>query len=166
MTTKNSVIFLDRDGVINVRRDDHIKSVDEFVFLPDSIRALSKLYKQGFKLIIITNQSVVNRGFITEAQLNKIHQHMINTLSKHECKIEKIYYCPHRPDENCNCRKPRPGLLLQAIKEFKPDLSASWLIGDCDSDIEAAKEVGLKSIKINTNSSLMQTIEVLEKSIK
>ena len=166
---KNSIhmsrfIFLDRDGVININRDDYVKSIDEFIFLPNAINAIKKLNNLGFKIIIITNQSLINRGIISENELKEIHLHMLNKLKKHDCKIEKIYFCPHRPDENCSCRKPNTGLIKKAISEHFIDISKSWLIGDSNSDIELANNTGLKSIKIERNGNLMNAVTEIEEN--
>jgi len=89
---------LDRDGVINQNKDDYVKNIKEFIFLPNSVEAIKKLNQIGFSIIIITNQSVVNRGIITENMLEKIHEYMIEKIESQDGKITKIYYCPHRPD--------------------------------------------------------------------
>jgi len=160
----NRFVFLDRDGVININRDDYVKSIDEFIFLPHAINAIKKLNDLGFKIIIITNQSVINRGIMSENELKKIHFYMINELNKHDCKIEKIYFCPHRPDENCSCRKPNLGLMKKALSDFYIDISKSWLIGDSTSDIELANNVDLKSIKIERNGNLMNAVKEIEEN--
>ena len=160
---KNSTraIFLDRDGVINQNRDNYVKSIDEFILLPDVPKAINLLNQRGYKIIIITNQSAINRGIITEHQLSQIHEYMLNILRSHECRIHRIYYCPHRPDENCQCRKPQSGLIKKAIEDFNINVKDSWLIGDSDSDIQAAKELNLKSIKIERNGDLMLAAKII-----
>lgn len=158
-------IFLDRDGVININRDDYVKSIDEFVFLPHSISGIKKIISLGFKIIIVTNQSIINRGIITENELENIHDYMINELKKYDCKIEKIYFCPHSPDENCNCRKPNVGMIENALSEFTIDISKSWLIGDSETDIELANKIGLKSIKIERNGNLLAVVTKIEENI-
>jgi D-glycero-D-manno-heptose 1,7-bisphosphate phosphatase len=158
----NSFIFLDRDGVINENRDDYVKSIDEFIFLPNTIDAIKKFINLGFKIIIITNQSVINRGIISENELQNIHLHMLNELNKCQCQIEKIYFCPHRPNENCNCRKPRTGMIINALSDFSIDISKSWLIGDSNTDIELAKNMGLKSIKLERNGNLLKAVKIIE----
>lgn len=158
-----SAVFLDRDGTINKKRSDYVKSIREFIFLPNSQKAICEFNKLGYYVVIITNQSVVNRGIINKNQLNKIHNHMIKEIQLKKGKIKKIYFCPHRPDEDCVCRKPKPGLLLQAIKDFRIDIASSWLIGDSESDIETANFVGLKSIKIQENGNLMNTVRMIKK---
>ena len=158
MTIKQ-VLFLDRDGVINKKREDYVKNINEFKFLPNILDALKKINNLGISIIIITNQSIVNRKIISENQLKEIHEYMLKTIEKNSCKITKIYYCPHHPDEKCNCRKPNTGMIEQAVKDFKIDLSNALLIGDSNSDIQAANKMKMKSIKIETDGNLNDLIE-------
>jgi D-glycero-D-manno-heptose 1,7-bisphosphate phosphatase len=158
MTIKQ-ILFLDRDGVINERREDYVKNVNEFKFLPNILDALKKINDLGISIIIITNQSIVNRKIISEKQLEEIHDYMLKTIEKNSCKIIKIYYCPHHPDEKCNCRKPNTGMIEQAVKDFKIDLSNALLIGDSNSDIQAANKMKMKSIKIETDGNLNDLVE-------
>ena len=110
-------------------------------------------------IIIITNQSVVNRKIISEIQLKEIHDYMLKIMEKNSCKIAKIYYCPHHPDEKCKCRKPNTGMIEQAIKEFEIKIPNAILIGDSESDIEAATRMKMKSIKIQTDGQLLDLID-------
>lgn len=155
---KNKAIFLDRDGVLNKNRDDYVKSIDELEIFSDIISPLKKLQKE-FLLLVITNQSAINRGFTTHQKINDIHNALENYLVNHDVFIKKFYYCPHRPDENCACRKPKPGLLNTAIKEFDIEPKLSWVIGDNDSDIEAGKSIGCSTIKIDHNTTLEFAVE-------
>ena len=159
------IVFLDRDGVINKKRIDYVKNIDEFIFLPNSIKAIKELNKICSKVIIVTNQSIINRGIISEKKLQEIHDHMLKILEKNSCQISKIYFCPHRPDENCECRKPKTGMLEKAIKEFKIDITKSWLIGDDKKDIQVANTIGLKSIKIETNGNLEKAVKIIKNSL-
>lgn len=159
---KNPVLFLDRDGVINKKRIDYVKNIDEFEFLPDIFNAIRKINELGFIIIIITNQSAVNRQIISEKKLDEIHDYMLSVMEKNSCKIARIYYCPHHPNENCKCRKPKTGMIEQAIEDFKIDLSNALLIGDSDSDIQAANKMKIKSIKIQTNGNLNELISDIE----
>ena len=159
MSQKNKAVFLDRDGVINKKRDDYVKSVNEFVFLPNVMEAIKILNNNGFLAIIVTNQSAVNRGIISQNQLEEIHDYMLENFKKFGCNIDGIYFCPHRPDENCECRKPQPVLLQRAIEDFQISVSDSWLIGDNITDIQAAEKIGLKSIKINKDKDIMEAVK-------
>ena len=155
MVEKNRIIFLDRDGVINELREDYVKNFSEFVLLPDVGKHLSKLSQNGFKLIIITNQSAIGRGFLSKENLEKIHRHLKNKLLEQSCVIDRIFYCPHIPEDNCTCRKPNTDLFERAVKEFHPvDMTNSWIIGDNHTDIQAAKKLELNSILVKSNSSI------------
>lgn len=152
-------VLLDRDGIINQKKEDYVKSVEEFIILKDVPNAIKLLNENDFLVIIVTNQSAINRGYLTHQRLKSIHNFMKIELKKFGCHIDAIYYCPHSPDENCLCRKPNDGLIKKAVKDFSIDISSSWLIGDSDSDIEAAKKVGLRSIMMKTNSSFLNTVK-------
>lgn len=153
------VLFLDRDGVINKKRLDYVKNINELKFLPNIFNAIKKFNDIGFMIIIITNQSVVNRKIISEIQLKEIHDYMLKTMEKNSCKITKIYYCPHHPDEKCKCRKPNTGMIEQAMKDFEIKISNAILIGDSESDIEAATRMKMKSMKIQTDGQLVDLID-------
>ena len=156
---KLKTVFVDRDGVINQERSDYVKSISELEIYPNVSKNIKLLKDAGFLVIVITNQSAVNRGIITHEIINQIHNSIQDHLKKYGTFLDGFYYCPHVPDENCNCRKPKPGLLQQAILELNIDLNSSWMIGDSDSDIEAADSVGCKAIKINDNFSLDNAVE-------
>ena len=155
----NKAVFLDRDGVINENRSDYVKSTAEFKFLPGTAEAIKLLNEGGFLVVIITNQSAVNRGLLSGEELEKIHDFMLTELSRYDCRIDAIYYCPHRPDENCSCRKPQPGLLMKAIADLSVEPKFSWLIGDSDADEVAARKAGINSVRIRTNGNLMDAVK-------
>lgn len=159
----NKAVFLDRDGVINFKRDDYVKNVNEFVMLKDSAKAIKLLNENNFLVIIITNQSAINRKLLTHDTLDKIHAFMKEQLGKDHAFVDYIYYCPHRPDENCECRKPKPGLILDAIREHDISPDKSWFIGDSESDMTAAKLAGLATIQMQENGSLLDMISKLVK---
>lgn len=156
-------IFLDRDGVVNQERKDYVKNITEFKIFEFVPNAINLLKKNNFLIILVTNQSVINRGIITIDVLNEIHNHLQDYLSRHDTKIDAIYFCPHKPDENCDCRKPKPGLILRATKEFDIDLTQSWFIGDSQSDIDAAKTVGCNSFRIDEKQNLMSAVKEIIK---
>lgn len=154
------VVLLDRDGTINKHRHDYVKKIDEFVLLPDVARSLARLSAAGFKLIVVTNQSAVNRGLLKEKELEAMHRYMVSKLEKQGCFINKIYYCPHTPEQNCNCRKPRTALLEKALKDFAPvDLQHCWMVGDSDSDMKAGLALGLNTYKTETNGTLEGAVD-------
>ena len=156
---KLKTVFVDRDGVINQERSDYVKSISELEIYPNVAKNIKLLKDAGFLVIVITNQSAVNKGIITHEIVSQIHDSIQDHLKKYGTFLDGFYYCPHTPNENCNCRKPKPGLLQQAILELNIDLNSSWMIGDSDSDIEAADSVGCKAIKINDNFSLDNAVE-------
>jgi len=156
---KLKTVFVDRDGVINQERSDYVKSISELEIYPNVAENIKLLKDAGFLVIVITNQSAVNRGIISHEMINQIHNSIQDHLKKYGTFLDGFYYCPHTPNENCNCRKPKPGLLQQAVLELNIDLNSSWMIGDSDSDIEAADSVGCKAIKINDNFSLDNAVE-------
>jgi len=155
---KLKAIFLDRDGVINYNRNDYVKSWEEFKFIPGAKKAIKKINQTDKLLIIITNQSPIGRGILTHEKLDELHDLMLSELSEAGCHIDAIYYCPHHPNDKCDCRKPKPGLILSAAKDFNIDLEASWMIGDSESDLEAGKAVGCKTIKVTLKKPLIKII--------
>jgi len=154
-------IFLDRDGVINRKRDDYVKIIDEFVVIDGIERAIRMLKNNGYLIIVITNQSAVNRGLLTEEGLNDIHNHMLKELEKNGAKIDGVYYCLHRPEENCECRKPKPGMLIKAINDFSISAQDSFFVGDSESDIIAAKRAGVRGIQIDKNQGLLEIAKTI-----
>lgn len=142
----NKAIFLDRDGTLNPD-PGYISNPDEYWLYDGVTEALARLKQAGYLLILITNQSGVSRGIVSEEQLNAVFAKMNKLLADGGVKLDGIYYCPHHPDHpykgvaECNCRKPKPGMILQAIKDFDVDPSVSYMIGDRTSDIK----IGLAS---------------------
>lgn len=149
------VIFLDRDGVINKERKDYVKNLEEFEILDGIAEAITNFRKAGFLIIVITNQSAINRGLLSVETLDLIHSHLQKFLKKTNTRIDAFYYCPHIPEENCLCRKPKPGLLLKAASDFKIDFSSSYMIGDKVTDIEAAKSVKCNYYLIDSKNTLL-----------
>lgn len=139
---RDKVVFLDRDGVINRDSSDFIKTVAEFEFLPRSLDALSLLTKNGFRVILITNQSVIGRGMASPAALTAIHRHLTETVEKHGGRIQDIFFCPHVPEDRCECRKPKPGLIRQAQRRYAISLRDAVMVGDSVKDIECARAAG------------------------
>lgn len=150
------VVFLDRDGVINKKAPEHdyVRKWQEFEFLPDVVQAVKELHGLGYVIIIATNQRGIARGLMTEDDLKQIHGNMQNELARQGAKIDAIYVCPHDKNE-CECRKPKPGLLLQAERDLGGiDKQNSWLIGDGQSDIETGKRYGIKTILVRSESDI------------
>jgi D,D-heptose 1,7-bisphosphate phosphatase len=146
---KNKAIFIDRDGTIAY--DTHYCSNPADFFLLSSVpEAIKLLNDQNLMVIVITNQSGIARGYFTETTLKAIHQKMKNQLERKGAHIDGIYYCPHHPDDNCECRKPKTALFLRAAREFNIDMNNSYVIGDLDIDIEAGKSLNCKTVLVTT----------------
>lgn len=144
-TTKQKllkVVFIDRDGVINRDSPDYIKGWSEFEFLPGSLRALNRLTQKGFTIIVITNQSALNRRMMSRKDLDCIHSNMRSAVTANGGKISAIFFCPHTPDDHCSCRKPKPGLIHQAQSRYALDLESAYMVGDSAKDIECAQNAG------------------------
>lgn len=139
---RSGAVFLDRDGVINQNRPDYVKSWEEFTFLPGVFSSLRRLAKSELAIVVVTNQSAIGRGLMSQATLEEIHARMTSEIARRGGRIDAIFYCPHRPEENCPCRKPRPGLLLRAAEELDLNLSRSYLVGDSLSDVELGLTLG------------------------
>lgn len=153
------VVFLDRDGVINKKLEgDYVKSYDEFVFLPGVIDAIRNIKQKGLRVIIITNQSGVGRGIMSEDDLTNVHEQMLAELKKEGVTIDAIYHCPHSPDNECNCRKPKDGLFKQALRDFNIDIKNSWMIGDEQKDIDAGEKAGCKTYLLSKGELLIEAI--------
>jgi histidinol-phosphate phosphatase family protein len=158
----SKAVFIDRDGTINVNVN-YLDDPDNFQMYPTVAKGIKHLQKQGFKIIIITNQSGIARGFFSQEILQKIHEKMLHQLSKEGATVDAIYYCPHHPKDNCECRKPRVGLFEKAAEEFNIDMRQSFMIGDRMLDIEAGYKSGCKTILVPENHSKVK--EELEASI-
>lgn len=139
------VVFLDRDGVINRDSSHYVKCWSEFEFLPGSKAAIRSLTTNGYTIFIITNQSIINRRIVPLSVLDDIHMKMQAAIEAAGGKIEDIFFCPHTPGENCACRKPEPGLIHQAQKAYRIDLSMAAMVGDNAKDIRCARNSGCGS---------------------
>lgn len=151
-------IFLDRDGVINLEKKDYVKSIKEFQIIDNVPKAIATLKEKGFLVIVITNQSAINRKLLTIEVLNEIHNHLQKILKNNNTSIDYFYFCPHRPDEKCKCRKPNPGMILKAAQEHDIDMNQSFMIGDSLTDIQAAEKAGCEGILLNQNQTLLEII--------
>jgi|TARA_B100002049_G_scaffold132474_1_gene98053 D-glycero-D-manno-heptose 1,7-bisphosphate phosphatase len=156
-------IFLDRDGVINKERKDYVKSVEEFQIIDNIPKVIKILKEKGFVVIVITNQSAINRGLVTIETLNEIHNHLQKILKDNNTSIDDFYFCPHIPDENCQCRKPNPGMLIKAVQDHDIDMNQSFMIGNSLTDVQAAQKAGCKGILLNQNQTLLELVTNLIK---
>ena len=163
LTNKQKAIFLDRDGTIN-KYVGFLRNIDDFELIEGVAEAIKLINQSGYLAIVVTNQPVIARGEVTWEELNEIHKKMATLLGKEGAYVDGIYICPHHPDKgfegerpeykiDCDCRKPKPGLLLQAAKDFNIDLSESYMIGDSHRDVEAGENAGvMKSFKVEENN--------------
>ena len=153
------VIFLDRDGVINkpARPHEYILDRESFVVLPGVYEALRMFNTSGFRVFVITNQRCIARKLATLEQVNALNRYMTEDFREHGCYVDGIYICPHGDSDNCTCRKPKPGLLIQAQKDleasgFTVDKESSWMIGDLESDIETGRNYGVNTFLVDVEN--------------
>jgi len=145
----SKAVFIDRDGTIN-REVEYLSKLEDFEFLPNSLEAIKKLSQSEYKIIVVTNQSAVARGLLGEKELERIHRHMVRQASVNGGRIDAVYYCPHHPDDNCQCRKPRCQLLKKAAADLGLNLKESYVVGDSTQDIQTGKNAGCKTILVKT----------------
>lgn len=153
------LVILDRDGVINVDSEAYIKSPDEWHPIEGSLEAIARLNDAGIQVAIATNQSGIARGYFTEQTLRHIHEKMESALMAYGGYIDQIFYCPHGPNDRCECRKPKPGLLKQALQYFSVLPNEACFVGDSPRDIEAAKSVGVRPIAVGHKKIISPDIE-------
>ena len=146
----DKAVFLDRDGVINIDHGYTYKP-EEFEFIDGVFETCQKMQASGYKIVVVTNQSGIGRGYYSEQDFHYLSQWMVEQFAEHGVQISGVYFCPHHPEKakaeylkSCDCRKPEPGMLLQAAKELCLDLSASIMVGDKESDIQAGRKAGVK----------------------
>ena len=148
-------VFLDRDGTINVEKE-YLYRIEEFEFTPGAVEAIRLLNQAGYLVVVVTNQSGVARGYYTEADVKTLHRHIDQVLISQGARVDAWYYCPHhehgQPPYNqaCDCRKPMPGMLLQAAADHAIDLTRSWMVGDKPADIEAGQAAGCRPVLVMT----------------
>ncbi len=146
---KNRAVFMDRDGTL-FRDSDYLSDPDGIHIYKGVLPALKTLKSRGFKLIIGTNQSGIGRGFFPHSTVKKIHDRFLSICRKNSVKIDKIYYCPHHPKENCPCRKPKAFMIKKAERAFNLDLSKSVVVGDKKCDVDWGRGVGAKTVLVMT----------------
>ena len=149
------LIILDRDGVINHDADAYIKGPEEWVPIAGSLEAIARLNHSGYTVVIASNQSGLARGFFDINALNAMHKKMDDLLVKVGGQVDAVFFCPHAPSDNCECRKPKPGLLLDIGKRFNVSLDGVFFIGDTLSDINTAAKAKAKAILVRTGKGLM-----------
>lgn len=162
-------VFFDRDGVLNIERN-YLYKIEEFQWQTDAVDAIKLLQAQDYRIIVVTNQSGVARGYYNETDVCRLHSYMQAQLALNQAKIDAFYYCPHLPDasraeyaQDCECRKPRPGMILKAMQEYEVLKTQSFLIGDKDSDLQAAQAAGIRGYLYEQGSLLEFVKNVLAK---
>ena len=162
-------VFFDRDGVLNVERN-YLYKIEEFQWQTDAVAAIKLLQAQDYRIIVVTNQSGVARGYYNEADVSKLHNYMQSQLALQQTRIDAFYYCPHLPDasraeyaQECDCRKPGPGMILKAMQEHEVLKEQSFLIGDKESDLQAAQAAGIRGYLYQQGSLLEFVKNVLAK---
>lgn len=148
-------MFLDRDGTLNVPAAPHayVASAEEFEWLPGAVDAVRRLGDAGYAVVVVSNQRGVARGLVPTRELERINQLMRDDLARVGARVDAVLYCPHDLDDECDCRKPAPGLLVRAAAELELDLGASTMIGDAETDIEAGRAAGCMTIRIDAAGS-------------
>lgn len=170
LANKQRAIFLDRDGTIN-KYVGFLRDIDRFELLEGVPEAIKKINESGYLAIVVTNQPVIARGEVSERELQEIHNKMETLLGQYGAYVDAIYYCPHHPDKgfwgerselkiDCDCRKPKPGMLLRAAEKYNIDLNASWMIGDGECDMAAGKAAGCHLARIYSEGKAAQEAEV------
>ena len=160
--------FLDRDGVINEKAPEgaYITRWEDVRFLPGIAEAIAQLNRAGFQVIIVSNQRCVAKGLITTGELETLHRRIVEWLGARGAVVNAVYYCPHEKTQpSCDCRKPAPGMLLQAAKDHQIDPPQSWMIGDSESDLKAGHAAGCKTVRIRMSDTTNPTNADLAVSI-
>jgi D-glycero-D-manno-heptose 1,7-bisphosphate phosphatase len=163
-TMKKKAVFLDRDGVINRKAPEghYVTSWEQMEFLPGVLDAVRLLNQAGYFVVIATNQRCVAKGLITNSQLEALHDRMRREFESAGAVIDAIYYCPHDYQPPCHCRKPEPGMLLEAARKHSIDLAASWMIGDSEHDVEAGRRAGCRTVRVIEGADSMGPIPVVQ----
>lgn len=151
-SSANRAVFLDRDGVINQKfpEGQYVTRWEEFCFLPGIAEAIAVLKGAGFRVFVVTNQRCVAKGFVSLPEMDVLHHRMLSALAAADAAVDGVYCCPHDIVPPCECRKPRPGMLVAAARTHQLDLARSWMIGDSPTDIEAGKNAGCRTVRILT----------------
>jgi len=163
--TGGPFILIDRDGVINEQRSGYVKSLAEFVVTDEALRALVMLRRAGFRVVVLTNQSPVARGIIDEEQLKEIHKALFQRVEEAGARIDRIYFCPHKPEDDCVCRKPKPGLFIKSKQDLGINLEETFYVGDEETDILAVRAAGCKAAFVGKATGLAATPDILAENL-
>lgn len=151
------LVILGRDGILNVYRDDHVKSPDEWQPVPGALEALARLNHAGWHAVVATNQSGIGRGMIDMASMNTVHQHMMKCLAEVGGRVDAVFFCPHAPEDNCDCRKPKPGLMRQIAQRYGIELRHVPMVCDTLRDLQAARAAGCEPHLVRTGRAAALT---------
>jgi D-glycero-D-manno-heptose 1,7-bisphosphate phosphatase len=169
---RNKAVFIDRDGTLNVEKD-YLYKISDFEFVPGAPEAVRLLNEHGFKVIVISNQSGIARGFYTPNDVHILHDHIQRELRKEKAHIDAFFYCPHHPEgaieefrKDCECRKPKPGMVLKAVEKFKLALEDCFVVGDHLSDVKLKAELPIKAILVRTGHGQKALTELTAKNIQ
>lgn len=160
MATPTPAVFLDRDGTLNVEKN-YLHRIEDWEWIPGAVEAIRRLNAAGYTVVVVTNQAGIARGLYGEAEVAALHDFVYRDLARRGARVDAFYHCPHHPDHGsaCDCRKPAPGMILQAAAELGLDLGRSWLVGDKVSDVEAARAAGVRPILVRTGYGASEEAE-------
>ena len=163
MSAKNKAVFLDRDGVLNREMGDYVCKLEDFHIL-DNFEALKILQDKGYLLIVATNQGGLAKGWYTEDTLGQMHQNLREAYGTHGVEFTDMLWCPHHPNftGDCDCRKPKPGLLVKGIEKYNIDPAQSYFIGDRERDVEAGTAAGVTGILINSDQPISTVLDMIK----
>lgn len=161
---KKKTIFLDRDGVINIDKH-YLYKIEDFKFTDKLFDTCRYFQNLGYQIIVITNQSGIGRGYFSKEDFEKLTSWMITEFNKNEIEIIDVFYCPHTPDDNCDCRKPKPGMINKACEKYEIDLENSWMIGDKVSDMEVALNANISNRILITSEYIDNNKDLKTKNI-
>jgi D-glycero-D-manno-heptose 1,7-bisphosphate phosphatase len=164
----NRAVFLDRDGVINRKptEGEYITRWEEIHFLPGVVQAIGRLNRSNYRVIVVSNQRCVAKGLVTADELESLHRRMCQQLAVAGAMIDGVYYCPHEKWPACSCRKPAPGMLLDAARTYHLDLAVSWMIGDSAADIEAGRNAGCKTARLLEGDMVDDQADLVASSLR
>jgi len=156
----NKTVFIDRDDTI-VPDHGYLDNVEGIVLLEGAGDALRRIQDLGYKLVLVTNQSGIGRGYFPESTVGEQHARLADLLKDYGVSFDAVRYCPHKPDDGCGCRKPEPGMLLDAGRELDTDFSRSWMIGNAESDVGAGQAAGCRSIQVERGVDMRRAAEII-----
>ena len=160
------LVILGRDGILNVYRDDHVKSPDEWEPIPNALEAVARLNHAGWHTVVATNQSGIGRGMIDMASINTVHQRMMQRLAEAGGRLDAVFFCPHTPEDDCDCRKPRPGLMKQIAQRYGIELRTVPMVADTLRDLQAAHAAGCEPHLVRTGRAAAltdkQVVEIVQ----